>query len=278
MSEKTIADLIEDRFGLPTDLGKDRAAEGELAAILKHRSHRWYADKPVEDETLNLALAGAFSAPAKSDLQQCSVIVVRDAEIRAEINRLVNDPWVTAAPALLVFCGDHHRLQEIAKARNVPFANNHLDSFMNAAVDAGIVLATFIRSAEALGLGCCPISVVRNHIEEVSSLLQLPDHVFPIAGMGVGWPAKEGYISMRLPQSLTVHQDRYDDSRIIEKIDDYDRRRDARFSTPKEKQRQKDRFGEAEFYGWSEDKARQYSEPQRTQLAAFLKSKGFNLD
>ena len=37
-------------------------------------------------------------------------------------------------------------------------------------------------------------------------------------------------------------------------------------------------FGVAEFYGWSEDKARQYATPQRKQLAAFLKSKGFGLD
>jgi nitroreductase/FMN reductase [NAD(P)H] len=279
MTTKTIADLIEDRFGVPTEDGAHMPAEGEIAALLTHRSHRRFKDTPVPDEVLRIALAGAFSAPAKSDLQQCSVVVVQDPEIRARIDALVaSQDWIPGAPAFLVFCGDNHRMRLISEARGKPYPNGHLDSFLNAAGDAAITLATFIRAAEALGLGCCPVSVVRDRIEEISELLGLPDHVFPFAGMGVGYPSGAGHISMRLPQDLTVHWDRYDDERIVEKIDGYDRRRDARFSTPPEKQRMTEEYGVAAFYGWSEDKARQYATPQRKQLAAFLKSKGFGLD
>jgi nitroreductase/FMN reductase [NAD(P)H] len=32
------------------------------------------------------------------------------------------------------------------------------------------------------------------------------------------------------------------------------------------------------FYGWSEDKARQYGVPQRTDFGAFVRGKGFKLD
>jgi len=32
------------------------------------------------------------------------------------------------------------------------------------------------------------------------------------------------------------------------------------------------------FYGWSEDKARQYGVPQRADFGAFVRSKGFGLD
>ena len=35
---------------------------------------------------------------------------------------------------------------------------------------------------------------------------------------------------------------------------------------------------QAEFYGWSEDKARQYAEPLRGNFGAFLRAKGFCLD
>ena len=75
-----------------------------------------------------------------------------------------------------------------------------------------------------------------------------------------------------------MHTDRYDDSAMLAEVDAYDRRRDARFSTPPAQQRMTAEYGVAEFYGWSEDKARQYATPQRKQLAAFLKSKGFGLD
>ena len=37
-----------------------------------------------------------------------------------------------------------------------------------------------------MGLGCCPISVVRNHVEKLSELLELPAGVFPVAGLTVG--------------------------------------------------------------------------------------------
>lgn len=274
---KTISDLIEDRFGLPTEDGRDMPAEGEIAAILNHRSHRRYTDQPVPDELLRIALAGAFSAPAKSDLQQCSVIVVKDPEIRRALNEQINDPWVTAAPSLLVFCGDNRRIHKIAEAKGTPYPNDHLDAFLNCAGDAAIVMATFIRAAEALGLGCCPISVIRNKIEAASEVLGLPDYVFPFVGMGLGFPEREGWVSLRLPPSVTVHTDRYDDGDVLAEIDAYDRRRDAKFSTPKEKYRMVEEFGAPDFYGWSDDKARQYAVPQRKNLAAFLRSKKFNL-
>jgi len=38
------------------------------------------------------------------------------------------------------------------------------------------------------------------------------------------------------------------------------------------------RFGTAPFYGWSEDKARQYAIPQRTGFGAFVRAQGFSLE
>ena len=152
-----------------------------------------------------------------------------------------------------------------------------LDAFLNAAVDSGLVMMNFIRAAEAVGLGCCPISVVRNHIDAIAEIIELPDHVFPVAGMTLGHPVAKGFVSLRLHPAVNLHFDRYDDSNLQPEIAAYDRRRDARFSIPAEKQRDTDTHGVANFYGWSEDKARQVSTTERDQLAAYLKRKGFNL-
>lgn len=275
---KTLADLIEDRFGLPTEAGKDMPAEGELARILARRTHRRYTDRPIPDELLEVLLASAFSASAKSDLQQASVVLVKDRARRDAIQALIPDmPWIGKAPVFMVCCGDNRRIRRICELRGKPFANDNLDSFLNAAVDMGLVMQTFILAAEAVGLGCCPISVVRNHIEKVAEILDLPDWVFPLAGLCVGWPAQAGFISLRVPPSLTVHVDRYDDSNFVAEIDGYDRRRDARFSIPPDKQRKTEAYGQANFYGWSEDKARQVSDPERQQLRAFLEKRGFAL-
>ena len=145
----------------------------------------------------------------------------------------------------------------------------------NATVDAALALQTCTLAAETLGLGTCPISVLRNHIEAVGEILTLPDKVFPVAGLCLGYPAQQGFISMRLPPESTVHHDRYDD-RAIAAIEAYDRRRDARHSL-KERQKSPEIFGTAEFYGWSEDKARQAMSPEGAGFAAWLASRGFDL-
>jgi hypothetical protein len=108
--------------------------------------------------------------------------------------------------------------------------------------------------------------------------LGLPDKVFPVAGLCVGYPAAAGHVSMRLPLEATVHFDRYDEQRLGEAVDAYDRRRDARYSLPREQQRSPAVFGYAPFYGWSEDKARQAAQPEGQSFPAFLRKRGFSLD
>ena len=275
---RTIADLIQDRFGLPTAAGRDRAAEGPLALLLSHRTQRRYKPDRVPDDVLEMALAAALSAPSKSDLQQVGIVVVRDRAKQTTIGGWIPDmPWIAQAPLFMVFCGDHRRMRRVSELRGRPFPNDTLDMFMNAAVDAGLVLQAFITAAEALGLGCCPISVVRNHVEKLAALLELPPGVFPVAGLCVGYPLQPGWISLRLPPAITVHTDRYDDRDLPAQLEAYDRRREARHATPKESQRYVERFGYTEPYGWSEDKARQYSTPERHNFGPFIRGHGFGL-
>jgi nitroreductase len=273
-----ISDLIEDRFGLSTTVGAQVPTEGPLASILQRRTHRQYTDQLIDDDLFDTLLACGLSASSKSDLQQASIVVVDDPDKRALIASWIPSmPWLAKAPRLLIFCGDHSRLRIASELRAKPFPNDNVDQFMNAAIDAGLVMQTFTLAAESVGLGCCPISEVRSHIDALSELLELPDWVFPIAGLCVGYPAREGFVSMRLPPSLTVHRNRYDADQRAEKIDDYDKRRDQRFSIPETAQKETERFGVADFYGWSEDKTRQYSTPQRPDFLAYLKARGFGM-
>ena len=267
---------LMERFGASLPVSADTPGAEALARMLEHRSQRRYTPQAVSAELLQLLYACALSAPSKSDLQQADIVRVGDSAVRTAIADLIPDnPWVRNTPVFLVFCGNNRRIRQVAKLRGKEFANDHLDAFMNAAVDAGIVMATFIHAAEAVGLGCCPISSVRNHAQTVSNLLALPDWVFPVAGLCVGYPSEPGQITARLPLEVTVHTDRFDEAGIAAKIDAYDQRRNARQQY--KKQRGVARFGTAPFYGWSEDKARQYSKPERADFGAFIRRKKFDL-
>ena len=275
----TLSSLIEARFGERVDVPEGLERNPELKSLTSHRTHRAYTSAPVSDALLRTLLASAFSAPAKSDLQQSCVVHVSERSVQARIASLIPSmPWIGEAPVLLVFCGDNRRIRRICALRGTPFANDHLDSFLNAAVDASLVMAGFIRAAQAAGLGCCPLSAVRNHAADVAQMLGLPGYVFPVAGVVAGYPAKERRITPRLPLDAFVHHDRYEDDAFEQWIESYDVRRHAVLPLNPDRQREPGRFGRAAFYGWSEDKARQVAVSERDDFGAFVRSQRFRLD
>jgi nitroreductase/FMN reductase [NAD(P)H] len=273
---KAVQDAFAVRFGEKLVVDETLSGLDEIARIAGRHVTRSYLDRRVDPALLRLLCACALSAPTKSDLQQADIIIVNDADKRRVIADLIPDqPFIRTAPAFLVFLANGRRLPAIAKLRGKPFPNDHLDLFFNATVDAALALATFTRAAEAVGLGCCPISVIRDHAARVSALLALPPRVIPVAGLCVGWPAEAGHVSSRLPLNCTLHQDHYDEGDLAGRIEAYDRRRAA---IHPHRPRDPARWGAAQFYGWSEDKARQYGVPQRADFGAFVRSRGFCLD
>ena len=274
----SVHDLLQDRFGVADNV-EEIELNATLQGILARRSIRKFQDKPVADALLRVLLACAQSAPAKSDLQQYSIIHVTDAAKKAVLAKLAATPWIETAPVVLVFCGDGRRARCIAELRAKPYGQDNLDSFMNAAVDAGLALQAFLIAAEAAGLGCCAISQVRVKIAETSELLGLPNNVFPLAGLACGWPDEAREVTQRLPPALVVHRDRYDESNLAAEIDAYDVRRHAAFPIPSRGQIHNDLYGPADFYGWSEHVARRLSRDEgRGTLRAFLQARGFALD
>jgi len=276
---RELAGLLADRFQDAGELDTSFATEAHVR-MAAHASMRTWADRPLPAGMLETLAAIALSSPSKSDMQSRDIVLVTDPARRAGLAPLIApDAWIAAAPALLVFCGNHRRQRQVSEWRGVPFANDHLDWFFNAAVDASIVLGSFIVAAEAAGLGCCPISQIRNRAQAVSEFLELPERVFPVAGLAVGWPGAPGPISPRLPLSLTLHADRYRDegeAATRAMIDGYDHWRHQR--QPYARQRRVRDLGVAAFYGWSEDKARQYSVPERADFGAYVRGRGFRLD
>ena len=287
MSTATV-DLDADyraRFGLdaPADFTAELAQSGltpdgsaALSRSLSRRTYRRFTDQPVPEALHTALLACAQSAPAKSDLQQYSILDVRDPAKKAALAELCDTAWMAAAPILLVFCGDLRRAQKVCEMRGHPYAQNTLDSFMNAAVDAALAMQAMITAAEAVGLGACCISQVRKRLPETADLLELPDGVFPIAGWAAGWPDEARDVTRRLPPAVVVHRDAYSDVNLQSEIDGYDRRRHE--ARPLAIQIKPEKFGTAEFYGWSENAARRLAEPSDLGgLRGFLESHGFDL-
>ena len=272
-------DAIAQRFGDGGPSAEDVADNDFIRRVLARKTVRRYSATMPEESLLDLVVAAALSASAKSDFQQASILRIADPAKRSAIGALFPAmPWIGTSPVFFVFLGDARRLQRVGELRGKPVANGTLEGFFNASVDAALALQTMILCAESAGLGVCPISVIRNEIDKVATMLELPDLVFPVAGLCLGYPQGEGYVSLRLPRGATTGRDRYDDGALPQAIDDYDRRRDARHSIPREQQRSNAEFGEATFYGWSEDKARQAAKAEGAAFPPYLRAHGFTFD
>ncbi|MDJ0630011.1 MAG: nitroreductase family protein [Rhodobacter sp.] len=274
--EPTLNELLCDRYLDATGFLEPQTGLGHLRSMARRGSCRSFAAKPVPLALIDTLCAVALAAPTKSDLQQRDIVVLSDAKVRSRLAELVDgQPWVAAAPMMVVLCGNNRRQRILHDLKDIPFANDHLDAFFNATVDAGIALGAFMTAAEAVGLGCCPISAVRNNAEEVSNLLRLPDHVFPVAGLALGYPLEQQEISPRLPLRVTVHRNAFDETGLRGDIEAYGAARAAK--QPYAVQRFVEAFGARDTYTWSDDKVRQYSRPERADFGAFVRSKGFSL-
>jgi nitroreductase/FMN reductase [NAD(P)H] len=269
------AELLRARFGMDVPGAEVPDA---VAPLLDRRVTRRYRDECVPDTLLDALLGAAQSAPTKSDLQQYSVVVMRDrARIKQVADWIGTMDWIATAPVFLVWCGDMRRGQRLCALHDMKHANNNLDTFLNTAVDCTLAMGQFIAAADGAGLGTCPISYVRSHIEKVTPLLGLPEGVYPVAGLTVGWPVFRRPIAMRLPPSVVVHRERYDDTALQPEVAAYDARRMAREPIAAGSLKNNDVYPPRDGVGWSENVARQLSVPERFGFAAYLKTRGFEL-
>lgn len=269
--------LLAQRYSDPPNVPDTQIFDSVLDGMAQRGSCRKFQKTPLPQDVLETLCAVALAAPSKSDLQQRDIVLMTSKASRDQLAALVSrQEWVSNAPTIVVFCGNGRRQRQLHDWHNIPFANDHFDSFFNVAVDGAIALGAFVTAAEAIGLGCCPISAIRNEPEAVSDLLALPDHVFPIAGLAIGYPEQTPTISKRLPLAVTVHYDRFSEVALKEAVEDYDADRAA--TQPYQMQRLTKTFGEDQTYGWSTDKVRQYSQPERYTFGSFVRAKGYRLD
>lgn len=184
----------------------------DVIRLLKnHRSYRHYSGQAVEPEKLKLIIEAAQAAPSWANGQQVSVIAVRSEERKQTLSVLSgNQKHVAEAPVFLVFCMDFHRAKLAAELEGQPFETAaDVDALLVGATDVGIALANAVAAAESLGLGIIPIGGIRRNTAEVIKLLQLPQYVFPVVGLCIGYPAEEQPQRPRLPMAAVYHEEVY---------------------------------------------------------------------
>jgi nitroreductase len=237
--------------------------------LRSHRSIRKFTEDPIDDEMVESIIAAGLSAATSSNLQGATVIRVRNEATRAAIAKLAGgQAHVESAGAFFVWCADLHRSAVACELAGGEFSAGMTEHFMIATIDCALAAQNAVVAAESLGLGICYIGGVRNDPQQVADLLELPDQVYPVFGMCLGWPDQDPDLKPRLPLSVTLKEETYDESNDVAGIDAYDEHMRAYY---------RERTGGKVDRMWSSDMSSLLGKESRPHMREFLARRGFTM-
>lgn len=243
-----------------------------IQLLMAHRSIRKYADKLVPREIIEQVVAAGQMASSSSNVQAYSVIAVTDTERKQKLSQLSGrQAYIVECPVFLVWCADLSRLKNAAR-RHLPDSESYegvTENFIVATVDVALAAQNAAIAAESLGLGIVYIGGIRNQIQQVTKLLNLPELVYPVFGMCLGYPDQDPGLRPRLPQQAVLHWEEYDRAESERQVAEYDEIMSEYL---------RKRTGGAKDTPWSRLMAEKLTTPSRLHMKEFLQQRGFKLD
>lgn len=239
-----------------------------LDLLRAHRSERDFTGQPVSDDTLEKVFDAARRSPTWNNAQNVSWVVVRDADKRARLAQYCgNQTWIARTPVFVVLLMDFHKTALAARKQGrEQVVHDNVNSLLIGGVDTGIVMATMMTAARALGLDVCPIGGVRRQMQDVVDLLELPPLVVPMAGICMGHVETRSTLPKpRFDLAASWHDEVYRDHALPDTIDALDARM----------QDYSQALGRPDAQNWSDAISSRYAVPTYTTVAATLVRQGF---
>lgn len=240
-----------------------------IELLNSHRSIRKFTDQPIPQDTLKTLVQAGQAAATSSFIQACTVIQVNDPDKRRQLMECSGgQAYVAEAPTFLVLCADMQRLKLACDMNEAEMQSGFTEQFITSTVDVALFAQNLVIAAESLGLGIVYIGGIRNQIARVSELLELPDLVYPVFGLCLGYPDQNPEVKPRLPVEVVLKQDSYNDSNDSAIIAEYDKAVREYYNT---------RTGGNKEMSWSEQMSGMLVKEARPHMLEFLKDRGFLL-
>ena len=169
-----------------------------IETMLNRKSIRKYTDATPSDEVIETIVRAGQQAPFA--YQMGSLLLSRDQK---------NNPF--KAPLLFIVCVDSHRMELVMQERGWEMANNDLSLMLLGIQDAALLAENMVIAAESLGLGSCFLGGIPYQSEDIIQDFKLPERVFPLVGLTMGYPAEDPPPRPRYPLDFALFEDEYPD-------------------------------------------------------------------
>lgn len=242
-----------------------------IELLLNHRSIRKFKETVLTKEQIEAIVSCAQAAATSSFLQTYSIIGVEKQELKEKLASLAGEQaYVANNGYFLVFCADLYRHKLIADTKDMDISApiESTEKFMVATIDATLAAQNAAIAAEAMGLGICYIGGLRNDIEQVNTLLELPEYVIPLFGMCIGYPDQDPGTKPRLPMKNVFHIDKYNTNKnsYLAELKEYDQTISSYYEERTAGKR-KDK--------WTDQVVATLSKNARMNMKEFVQKKGF---
>lgn len=197
-----------------------------IQSMMERRSVRSFTDQTIAPEVLESILKAAQQAPNSVNGQQISLIVVRERERIEQLAALAGgQPQVAGSNVFIVVVADFNRTATaVAMAGGEQVFDQGIEAVITGAVDAGITVEAITMAAESYGIGNVIIGGIRQNLQGVIDLLDLPEKTFPVVGISLGYPNPEHMPSVKPRIALEAYafNEKYTDADLKPFIEIYD--------------------------------------------------------
>jgi FMN reductase (NADPH) len=183
-----------------------------IETLMNRKSIREYRDESPSDAMLEAVVRAGQQAPFAYQL--CSLLLSRE---RAK------HPF--GAPWLFTICVDSHRLERIMARRNWRMVTSDLSLLLFGIQDASLMAENMVIAAESLGLASCFLGGAPYRAEQIIQQYKLPQRVFPLVQLAMGYPAEDPPPRPRYPLPFTLFEGEYpehDEAAIEEAMSEMD--------------------------------------------------------
>ncbi|HEX4819808.1 MAG TPA: nitroreductase family protein [Acidimicrobiales bacterium] len=187
--------------------------------VLRQRACRDYSDEPVPDADIERILEAATHAPSGENTQPWVFVVVRDAAVRLAIVELTRRIWLGARGEAMSRLGSRLAV-EVDEGFQRGFGGAPVLVVVGADKTTGVnrhampssifpSVQNLLLAANALGYGSALTTLTAVAGDELRALIDLPDHIVPVAVIPIGRPARPLGPPRRRPATETTFRDRY---------------------------------------------------------------------